>query len=60
MLKISLPLRLQLSLIVVIGTAFLKYHSWLQLYIYGAIALVWVVILGVEIVKLGGLLGGEL
>ncbi|PNJ95172.1 cobalt transporter, partial [Cylindrospermopsis raciborskii C04] len=57
MLKISLPLRLQLSLIVVIGTAFLKYHSWLQLYIYGAIALVWVVILGVEIVKLGGLLG---
>jgi len=60
MLKTSLPLRLQLSLIVVIGTAFLKYHSWLQLYIYGAIALVWVVILGVEIVKLGGLLGGEL
>jgi len=60
MLKISLPLRLQLSLIVVIGTAFLKYHSWWQLYIYGAIALVWVVILGVKIVKLGGLLGGEL
>jgi cobalt/nickel transport system permease protein len=60
MLKISLPLRLQLSLIVVIGAAFLKPHSWYNLLVYGAIALFWVFILRVSIRKLGGLLGAEL
>ena len=60
MLKISLPLRLQLSLIIVIGAAFLKHHTWSNLLVYGAIALIWVCILQVPIRKLGGLLGAEL
>ncbi|MTJ07951.1 MULTISPECIES: energy-coupling factor transporter transmembrane protein EcfT [unclassified Anabaena] len=59
MLKISLPLRLQLSLIIVIGAAFLKHYSWSNLLVYGAIALLWVGILKVPIRKLGGLLGAE-
>ncbi|MFM6282482.1 MAG: energy-coupling factor transporter transmembrane component T family protein [Dolichospermum sp.] len=60
MMQISLPLRLQLSLIIVIGAAFLKYHSWSNLLVYGAIALVWVYLLQVTLPKLGGLLGAEL
>ncbi|MEI6444558.1 MAG: energy-coupling factor transporter transmembrane protein EcfT [Nostocales cyanobacterium ELA583] len=60
MLKISLPLRLQLSLIIVIGAAFLRHHAWSNLLVYGAIALLWVCILQVPIRKLGGLLGTEL
>ena len=60
MLKISLPLRLQLSLIIVIGAAFLKHYAWSNLLVYGAIALLWVCILQVPIRKLGGLLGTEL
>ncbi|MEI6371305.1 MAG: energy-coupling factor transporter transmembrane component T family protein [Aphanizomenon sp.] len=60
MMQISLPLRLQLSLIIVIGTAFLKYHTWSNLLVYGAIALVWIYLLQVPLPKLGGLLGTEL
>ncbi|MDB9467998.1 energy-coupling factor transporter transmembrane component T family protein [Dolichospermum circinale] len=60
MMQISLPLRLQLSLIIVIGAAFLKYHTWSNLLVYGAIALVWVYLLQVPLPKLGGLLGAEL
>ncbi|MFM7409165.1 MAG: energy-coupling factor transporter transmembrane component T family protein [Cuspidothrix sp.] len=60
MLKISLPLRLQLSLIIVMGTAFLKHHTWSNLCVYGAIACIWVIILQVPIRKLSGLLGSEL
>jgi len=60
MLKISLPLRLQLSLIIVIGAAFLRHYAWSNLLVYGAIALIWVCILQVPIRKLGGLLGTEL
>ncbi|MCE2906058.1 MAG: energy-coupling factor transporter transmembrane protein EcfT [Anabaena sp. CoA2_C59] len=60
MMQISLPLRLQLSLIIVIGAAFLKYHSWSNLLVYGAIALVWIYLLQVPLPKLGGLLGTEL
>ncbi|MBD2139845.1 energy-coupling factor transporter transmembrane protein EcfT [Anabaena sp. FACHB-1250] len=60
MMQISLPLRLQLSLIIVIGAAFLKYHTWSNLLVYGAIALVWVDLLQVPLPKLGGLLGAEL
>jgi cobalt/nickel transport system permease protein len=60
MMQISLPLRLQLSLIIVIGAAFLKYHTWSNLLVYGAIALVWVYLLQVPLPKLGGLLGTEL
>jgi ABC-type cobalt transport system, permease component CbiQ and related transporters len=59
-MQISLPLRLQLSLIIVIGTAFLKYHTWSNLLVYGAIALVWIYLLQVPLPKLGGLLGTEL
>ena len=60
MLKISLPLRLQLSLIIVIGAAFLRQYAWSNLLVYGAIALIWVCILQVPVRKLGGLLGTEL
>lgn len=56
----SLPLRLQLSLIIVIGAALLKLNAWYYLGVYGAIALVWVVILRVPFLKLTGLLGTEL
>ena len=60
MLNISLPLRLQLSLVIVIGAACLKHHSWSNLLVYGAIAILWVVLLKVSIRKLVGLLGLEL
>ncbi|MEA5579602.1 energy-coupling factor transporter transmembrane component T [Anabaena sp. UHCC 0451] len=60
MLKISLPLRLQISLMIVIGAAFLKHYSWPNLLVYGAIALLWVLSLRVDLRKLGGLVGAEL
>lgn len=60
MLEISLSLRLQLSLIIVIGAACLKHHSWSNLLVYAAIALFWVFIFQVDLRKLGSLLGGEL
>ncbi|NES99720.1 MAG: energy-coupling factor transporter transmembrane protein EcfT [Sphaerospermopsis sp. SIO1G1] len=60
MLKISIPLRLQISLVIVIGAAFLKHYAWNNLFVYGAIALMWMVILKVSIRKLSGLLGAEL
>ena len=60
MLKLSLPLRLQLSLVVVVGAALLKHHAWYCLGVYGAIALLWAWLLRVPIRRLGGLLGTEL
>jgi cobalt/nickel transport system permease protein len=60
MLKISLTLRLQLALIIVIGAALLKYHAWYYLGAYGAIALLWAGLLHVRITQLGKLLGTEL
>ncbi|OUL31535.1 cobalt transporter [Nostoc sp. T09] len=58
--KISLPLRLQLSLVIVIGAALLKHHAWYNLGAYGAIALLWVWLLRVKIPQLGKLIGTEL
>jgi len=60
MLKLALSLRLHLSLVIVIGAALLKYHAWYCLGVYGAIALLWVGLLRVQIRQLGGLLGTEL
>ncbi|BAY76313.1 Cobalt transporter [Nostoc sp. DSM 114161] len=60
MLKLSLPLRLQLSLAIVVGAALLKHHAWYSLAVYGAIALLWAWLLRVPIRRLGGLLGTEL
>jgi cobalt/nickel transport system permease protein len=60
MFNISIALRLQLSLIVVIGTAFLKKGAWTCLAIYGAIALFSSVIQRVPLRRLTGLLGTEL
>ncbi|CEJ44696.1 energy-coupling factor transporter transmembrane component T family protein [Umezakia ovalisporum] len=60
MLKITLPLRLQLSLVIVLGTALLKYDAWLCLGVYGAVALFWAGFLRVPILQLAGLLGTEL
>lgn len=58
--KLSLPLRLQLSLAIVVGAALLKHHAWYGLGVYGAIALLWAWLLRVPIRQLGGLLGTEL
>jgi cobalt/nickel transport system permease protein len=60
MLKIALPLRLHLSLVIVVGTALLKYHAWPWLGVYGAIALLWASILRVPLRRIAGLLGTEL
>ncbi len=60
MLKISLPLKLQLSLVIVIGAALLKYDAWCYLGVYGAIALLWAALLSAPIRQLTGLLGAEL
>ncbi|OUL27544.1 energy-coupling factor transporter transmembrane protein EcfT [Nostoc sp. 106C] len=60
MLKISLPLRLQLSLVIVIGAALLKHHAWYNLGTYGAIAILWAWVLRVRLPQLGKLLGTEL
>jgi cobalt/nickel transport system permease protein len=60
MLKFSLPLRLYLSLTIVIGCAFLKQNAWYYLGCYGALALLWATILRVKIPKLVPLLGTEL
>ncbi len=60
MLKLSLPLRLQLSLAIVVGAALLKHYAWYGLSVYGAIALLWAWLLRVSIRQLGGLLGTEL
>ncbi len=58
--KLSLTLRLQLSLIIVIGAAFLKLNAWYCLGAYGIIALCWSISLHAPIRKLTGLLGLEL
>ena len=60
MLKLPLTLRLQLSLIIVIGAAFLKLNAWYWLAAYGIIAVCWAVSLRVPVRKLTGLLGLEL
>jgi cobalt/nickel transport system permease protein len=60
MLEISLPLRLQLSLVIVIGAALLKHSAWACLAVYGAIAIFWAWLLRVRIPNLGKLLGTEL
>ncbi len=60
MLKLTLPLRLHFSLVIVVGAALLQYNGWLCLGIYGAIALVWATFLRVPIPQLGGLIGTEL
>jgi cobalt/nickel transport system permease protein len=56
----NLNLRLYISLIIVIGCAFLKLNAWYLLGIYGAIAIFWVIILRVKIPKLAALVGTEL
>lgn len=60
MREISLPLRLQLSLVVVVGAALLKYHAWIHLGVYAAIAIFWVWCSRVRLPNLGKLLGTEL
>ncbi|AFY46712.1 ABC-type cobalt transport system, permease component CbiQ [Nostoc sp. PCC 7524] len=56
----ALPLRLHLSLVIVVGTALLKHHAWYWLGVYGAIALIWLAVLRPPIRQMGGLLGTEL
>ncbi|MBD2362144.1 energy-coupling factor transporter transmembrane protein EcfT [Anabaena minutissima FACHB-250] len=56
----ALPLRLHLSLLIVVGTALLKHHAWYWLAVYGAIAIFWLAFLRPPIRHLGGLLGTEL
>lgn len=56
----ALPLRLHLSLVIVVGTALLKHHAWYWLGVYGAIAFIWLAVLRPPIRQMGGLLGTEL
>lgn len=56
----ALSLRLHLSLVIVVGTALLKYHAWYWLGIYGAIAIIWLAVLRPPIRHMGSLLGTEL
>ncbi|NJL60591.1 MAG: energy-coupling factor transporter transmembrane protein EcfT [Methylacidiphilales bacterium] len=56
----NLNLRLNISLIIVIGCAFLRQNAWYMLGIYGAIALLWSILLRVKIPKLAALIGTEL
>ena len=58
--QVSLSLKLHVSLIVVIGTAFLKLGAWYWLLGYGVIAILWAILLQVNIRKLAGLLSLEL
>jgi cobalt/nickel transport system permease protein len=60
MLRMPLPLRLHLSLVIVVGAALLKHHAWYWLGAYAAIALIWISLLRVSLPKLGGLIGTEL
>ncbi len=60
MIDISLALRLQLSLVLVIGAAFLRKGAWIYLAIYGIIALLWSFFQRVPLRRLTGLLGTEL
>jgi cobalt/nickel transport system permease protein len=56
----ALPLKLYLSLIIVIGCALLKLNGWYYLCSYSAIALIWAVTLRVPWRQLAQLLGTEL
>lgn len=60
MRKLSIPFRLRLSLIIVIGAAFLKTGAWTALSAYGAVALLWAVALRTPVRSLLQLLGAEL
>jgi cobalt/nickel transport system permease protein len=60
MLKLSLPLRLHLSLAIVVGAALLKHYAWYCLGVYGAIALLWAGLLRAPIRRMGSLIGTEL
>ncbi|CCH66075.1 Transmembrane component NikQ of energizing module of nickel ECF transporter [Richelia intracellularis HM01] len=58
--KFSVPLRLHLSLITVVGAALLEYGDWFYLSMYAVISVLWVIGLQVAIENLIKLLGVEL
>src|SRR5512136_730404 len=60
MRKLSIPFRLRLSLIIVIGAALLKTGAWTALSAYGAVALLWAAALRTPVRSLFQLLGAEL
>jgi cobalt/nickel transport system permease protein len=60
MSKLSIPFRLRLSLVIVIGIGFMKTGAWLWLGIYGSIALIWSFWLRAPLRTLVQLLGAEL
>jgi cobalt/nickel transport system permease protein len=60
MTKFSIPFKLRVSLILVIGIALLKTSVWWALGSYGAIALCWVIFLKPSLKILSQLLGAEL
>lgn len=60
MRKPSIPCRLQLSLVLVIGAALLKQNAWPWLGIYGGVALLWCIGLRTPLKALSQLLGAEL
>ena len=60
MLNLSIPFKLRLSLIVVIGAACLKTPAWSWLAVYASVALAWAIALRVPVKPLFKLLGSEL
>ena len=60
MRKLSIQFRLRLSLVIVLGAAFLKLGAWPWLGIYAIIALFWVIAFQVPMRSLSKLLGAEL
>lgn len=57
---LSIPFRLRLSLIFVLGAALLKVGTWPLLGVYGAFALLWALMLRTPVKALSQLLGAEL
>ncbi|MBF2065550.1 MAG: energy-coupling factor transporter transmembrane protein EcfT [Calothrix sp. C42_A2020_038] len=56
----SLAARLYVSLIIVVGCAFLKQNTWYTLSVYAALSFIWAGVLRARLPKLAALLGTEL
>lgn len=60
MIQLSIPFKLRVSLILVIGIALLKTSVWWALAYYSAIAFFWVILLKPPLKIISKLLGAEL
>lgn len=57
---LSIPFKMRLSIMLVIGLALLPFGKWLGLVIYGITALIWMLILKPKLFDLAKILGAEL